>query len=253
MSERPLRIGLLANTAGFFALEKPAGVVATRDASGGARDTLLDVLRQELEKGKKQLKDKRIAEAHAVSFPSPEISGIFLCAKTEEAKRLLKSTMGAYGFAFTHRFLTYGRRPSDEFVCELPLVHPAKSSRMRVSHATGKKASTRFRKIRELAGGFALWEAESRYNRRHQVRLHAAESGLPALGDQLYAGSGPVYLSSLKRAYRAKGREQPLYGFPCVHLAKLEFTDPESGEPVTIEAPLPGRFAALIARIERYG
>ncbi len=251
---RPLRLALLANTEAWFALEKPPGLTATRDAlrSDAKGTTLLDALRREAALGKGQFSARGISEVHAVSFPDPEVAGIFLCAKSEAAKMSMKNAMGACEFTFFHRFLTFSRENRGEFLCELPLAHPAKSARMLVSNTTGKRTATRFR-IFKCLRGYALWEAESAYNRRHQIRLHAAESGIPVLGDRFYAGSNPLYLSQLKPKYRAKGPEKPLYEHPALYMTKMRLPDPASGEQVEIEAPTPPKAQALIARIERYG
>ncbi len=254
LHERPLRLPLLFDSEACFALVKPAGIPATRDALGstGGGVTLLDALRRDAELGKGQLKRLGIGPVHAVTFPDPEVAGIFLCAKSEDAKATLKNAMGGSGFGFGYRFLASGRVEEDERRCDLPLTHPAGSKRMLVSHTNGKRTITHFRRERVL-GAYTLWEAESAYNRRHQVLLHAMESGLPVVGDRLYARSSPLYLSQLKRNYRAKGREEALYDHPCAVMTRLRFPDPESGRSIEVCAPEPSRFRAMLAQIERYG
>lgn len=252
LGESPQRFSLLANTENWFALEKPAGLAAVRDALAGGGVSLLEALRADAESGKNQLREAGIGEVHAVAYPDPEISGVLLCAKSEETRTRMRNALGANEYVFTYRFLTAARDDPPQEVCDLPLAHPQKSTRMIVSHTTGKKTETRFRRVRQL-GRYVLWEAESAYNRRHQILLHAVESGLPVLGDRMYARSGALYLSALKPRYRSKGEEHPLYAYPCLHLAGLRFPDPDSGEARDVEAALPRKLRALFAQVERYG
>ena len=250
LGESPCRLSLLARGAEWFALEKPPGVAAVRDAFSRGRVHLMEVLREDIDSGKNQLREAGITEALPVTYPDPGVAGVLLCAKSEAARAALKNAMGANGFVFKHRFLTPSGAEGEEMVCDLPLAHPEKSARMVVSHTNGKKTETRFRRIGEV-GGYALWEAWSHYNRHHQVAVHAFECGIPVLGETLYARSEPVYLSSLKRGYRAKGREQPLYAHPCLYQTELRLSDPDTGEAVIVESPLPRRLKALMDQVER--
>ena len=54
-----------------------------------------------------------------------------------------------------------------------------------VSRRSGKKSSTSFTRI-NAHGKASLWEAITNLPRLDQVRLHAAEVGIPVFGDNLY-------------------------------------------------------------------
>lgn len=86
----------------------------------------------------------------------------------------------------------------------------------------GKKCETSFSFVRKGKGCF-LYRAVISRGRRHQIRRHAAESGVPLLGDKEYGGTA----------------------FPrlCLHCAKLSWP----GVPPPVEAPLPESFEALLA------
>ncbi len=250
LGERSHRLTVLARGGDWYALEKPAGVAAVRDARGGKR-SLVESLASGIESGRAQFRRAGIEAAHAVAYPDPDVSGVFLAAGTQSARTLMRNAMGAAAYTFIYRLVTPGETDAGEFVCDLPLVRPDKARRMQVSHAAGKKTVTRFRAIGR-SGRYFLWETESHYNRQDQVRLHAFESGLPVVGDGLYAGSGPVFLSSWKRNYRPKGKERPLYSHPCLHLARIRFPDPATGDPAEVACPLPSRLNAFLAQAERY-
>src|SRR5690606_19248056 len=66
--------------------------------------------------------------------------------------------------------------------------------------------------------------------RKHQIRRHAALAGWPLVGDYRY---GP--------APEEGTVEEPL----ALHAWRLTFTDPETGENLTVEAP-PGRVRHIV-------
>jgi 23S rRNA-/tRNA-specific pseudouridylate synthase len=67
--------------------------------------------------------------------------------------------------------------------------------------------------------------------RMHQLRLQAASRGLPIVGDELYGGS-PLG--------DGDERERPI----LLHAWRIDYADPDSGERVTVEAPLPDHWPA---------
>jgi tRNA pseudouridine65 synthase len=85
----------------------------------------------------------------------------------------------------------------------------------------------------------SLVEARPHTGRLHQVRRHLKHLSHPVIGDANY-GKG-----ALNRAYR----EQSGLARLALHAAKLSFVDPWTGEPVTIEAPLPDDLRAPLSRI----
>jgi 23S rRNA pseudouridine955/2504/2580 synthase len=125
---------------------------------------------------------------------------------------------------------------------------------MIVSHTTGKKTSTTFR-LEQRYRGYAVWTATTTFDRLHQIRLHAAECGVPIVGEARYAKTAPIFLSEIKRDYRPAGGgtrvEQPLYGELCLHLSQICFADTD-GSRTTVEAPLPKAFAVLLKRLAEH-
>jgi 23S rRNA pseudouridine955/2504/2580 synthase len=147
-----------------------------------------------------------------------------------------------------------GRPVQEEIVCELPLAPHATEPRMIVSNTTGKKTTTTFR-LEKRFRGYAVWTATTTFDRLHQIRIHAAESALPIVGESRYAKTAPIYLSEIKRNYRPAGDgtriEPPLYGELCLHLARIAFPGAD-GRPVVVEAPLPKPFAVLLKKLAEH-
>ena len=67
--------------------------------------------------------------------------------------------------------------------------------------------------------------------RMHQLRLQAASRGLPIVGDELYGGP-PLG--------DGDERERPI----LLHAWRIDYADPDSGERITVEAPLPNHWPA---------
>jgi RluA family pseudouridine synthase len=74
--------------------------------------------------------------------------------------------------------------------------------------------------------------------RTHQIRKHLAMIRHPVLGDREYGNSGPV-----NAIYQGLPRQM-------LHAAKLEYPDPETGETVRVESPLPSDFRAALKRLD---
>jgi 23S rRNA pseudouridine955/2504/2580 synthase len=80
---------------------------------------------------------------------------------------------------------------------------------------------------------FALLEAELKTGRTHQIRVHLASSGFPILGDEKY---GDFALNKqLQKADAKRGALRRMF----LHAYKITFTHPETGKPMTLQAPLP--------------
>jgi RluA family pseudouridine synthase len=82
--------------------------------------------------------------------------------------------------------------------------------------------------VREVLAGALLVEARPRTGRRHQIRVHLAQQGMPVLGDAVYGDAG-------ERAPRL-----------MLHACRLALAHPLTGEPLVIESPLPGDFASRL-------
>ena len=82
-------------------------------------------------------------------------------------------------------------------------------------------ALTEYRVLRRWPG-FTLLEVRPHTGRTHQIRAHFASLGHPVAGDPLYGASGRRGLNRL-----------------FLHACRLSFTQPSTGQRVTVESPLP--------------
>lgn len=101
-----------------------------------------------------------------------------------------------------------------------------------VVQAGGMESHTVFNLLRKWER-FALLEAELKTGRTHQIRVHLASSGFPILGDEKY---GDFALNkALQKADQSRGALRRMF----LHAYKITFTHPETGQPMTLQAPLP--------------
>jgi 23S rRNA-/tRNA-specific pseudouridylate synthase len=189
-----------------------------------------------------------------ISFPGtrliypldPELSGIALFGENKAATAALRNAFGSDQMAF--QFVLIAKTAAtlaNEIACDLPLAPHRQGDRMVVSHRIGKKTFTKFKKI-EASKSHTLWSAETTLIRRHQIRLHAHEAGIPVFGENIYAQIAVPSLSDFKKNVKQNRRGPPsiFYDSICIHLARLHFSLEDSG--VIIEAPWPEKFGAML-------
>ncbi|HEV7856476.1 MAG TPA: RluA family pseudouridine synthase [Herminiimonas sp.] len=103
--------------------------------------------------------------------------------------------------------------------------------RVRVQ-ADGMVSHTVFNLVQRY-GEFALLEAELKTGRTHQIRVHLASSGFAIAGDDKYGDF------ALNRDLQKADGERIALKRMFLHAHQITFIHPESGKPVTLNAPLP--------------
>ena len=104
----------------------------------------------------------------------------------------------------------------------------------------GKRAVTHV-KVSEELGEYAAVECRLETGRTHQVRIHLGELGTPLCGERVYDRA-----VNSKPAPDGSGAARPM-----LHAARLGFTHPETGQPMSWEAKPPADFAALWGTLRR--
>ena len=97
----------------------------------------------------------------------------------------------------------------------------------------GREAVTHWQVV-DSRGGYSHITCRLETGRTHQIRVHMASIGHPLLGDVVYGGKKPW----------------PGLAGQCLHAACLTFTHPTTGERMTVEAPLPDWFRAVLGKLE---
>ena len=151
-----------------------------------------------------------------------ETSGVLVFGKTPAANRSLTEQFTEHRVRKKYLLLTDRPMPQREFAVKTALVRVGEKYASRPPHAGAEIAETKFhwRRIQNPAiqnPEFQMLEAEPFTGRTHQIRVHAAESGFPVLGDTLYGGTPAARV--------------------FLHAAEISFTHPATGRPVTFYAP----------------
>jgi 23S rRNA pseudouridine1911/1915/1917 synthase len=152
-------------------------------------------------------------------------SGVLVAARTEAAYRELRAAFGQGRVEKQYLAITDARPVSRE--CDAPLVQ--RGDHVRVDHTDGLAAYTQF-VVERATSSHALVRCLAQTGRMHQVRAHLAHVGSPIAGDALYGGK-PVADEA---------------GF-FLHAASLVL--PIGSDKLSLEAPVPARFAAALAAL----
>jgi len=92
----------------------------------------------------------------------------------------------------------------------------------------GKMATTHFERI-GMADGMSLIEARLETGRTHQIRIHAAQSGHPIVGDRRHGGAA-----------------RRLWPRLALHAVSLSLVHPQTGQPLKVCAPIPQDLSSLL-------
>ncbi len=118
-----------------------------------------------------------------------ETTGVLSLARSKEAAEKLREAFSSR--RVEKRYLLLTDRPSSRSEFEIESHIDRGPGGIVSSQPTAERpanAHTKFLRLEE-SHGLTLWEARPSTGRTHQIRLHAAKSGIPILGDTLYGGT----------------------------------------------------------------
>ena len=172
-------------------------------------------------------REPRWANLAIIQRLDKETSGVLVFSKSALGNRSLTAQFTRRSVRKKYLLLTDRPVPRREVVVKSALVRAGDRYVSRPLHQGGETAETRFNEfgVRSaecgIAGECQIIEAEPLTGRTHQIRVHAAASGFPILGDTLYGGTPAA------RVY--------------LHAAELTLEHPASGEEITFRAPIGSR------------
>jgi len=217
----PLGMKVVFEDATLIVIEKPDDLLSM--ASAKERDhTAYAFLTEYVRRGNRQ-SSARVWIVHRLDR---QTSGLMVFAKTEAAKRALQ----AHWDTTDKRYLAVveGHPPADRGVLSSHLDEsvPFKVYSAAPSERT-RHAVTHYRVVKRNATR-ALIELKPETGRRHQLRVHLADTGYPIVGDNKY-----------------KARTDPARRLG-LHATFLQFMHPTSGAILTFDSPLPKALARLV-------
>jgi len=246
------------------AFDKPSGMLAVPDRWDTGQESLLTLARARY--------GETAANAHRLDR---DTSGVLLFAKTRAATVDLTRQFERHAVEKLYLAITSPPPPKAADEITIPLIDdPSRPGRM-VVRRDGKEAATRYRVLETWRGTWALVELRPLTGRTHQLRVHLQAHGAPIVGDAWYGGVPGIWLSQIKRDYRARkginpaqptarsGRrgedqaettkaETPILARLALHAASLTFVHPTSGAAMTIESPLPDDWERALKQLRRH-
>lgn len=223
----PLEI--LFEDADLIVINKPAGLVV-HPAAGHPDGTLVNALLHHCEALAGIGGEARPGIVHRLDR---DTTGVMVVAKSDAAMAGLAAQFQAGDVQKEYQALVHGLPAPTTGTIET-LIGRSSHDRKKMSATPthGRPAVTHYR-VEQFGNGIARLHLRIETGRTHQIRVHLAHIGHPVVGDPTYGR---------RRAVEGANRQM-------LHAARLSFTHPCSGEPLTLEAPLPADFTALAARL----
>lgn len=213
------RISVVYEDDAIIAIDKPAGLLTMGTATEKAR-TAYAVLRS-------HLNSKRPPEKlFIVHRLDREASGLLVFAKSFEAKEILQSQFKDHSARREYVAVVQGRVKEDALTIRSNLAENAAYRVYSTRTKQGKPAVTHVSVLKRNAKT-TLVGVRLETGRKHQIRVHLAESGHPIVGDTAYG------------AVRSPIRRMALHG------KRLDFKHPTTGARVALHSPYPKAFDRL--------
>lgn len=181
-----------------------------------------------------------------------DTSGVFLYARSAEAQRAMGELFSGRAVEKQYLAILAGRPEEDSWTRTDPILADAdRLHRSIVDQRRGKPSLTTF-EVMERFSDFSLVRALPETGRTHQIRVHAAKSGFPIVGDPLYGDGRPILLSAIKRKWKGDPfDEKPLMARTALHAQRIAFPHPRDARPMVFEAEPAKDFAALLAQLRK--
>jgi 23S rRNA pseudouridine1911/1915/1917 synthase len=204
-------------------VDKPAGLVV-HPAPGHRGETLVDALRGVAGGGDP-------ARPGIVHRLDRDTSGLMMVARSQSAHRELSRQVRRREVRREYVALVEGHLASRTGTIDAPVGRDHRArERMTVGGRQPREARTHFT-VREVLPEDTLVDVRLETGRTHQIRTHFAAIGHPVCGDPRYGHAGR---HGLARQF--------------LHSAKLAFSHPGTGEPLSFESPLPADLSAALER-----
>lgn len=160
-------------------------------------------------------------------------SGVMMVARTQDAYESLVDQLRDHSALRRYVALTLGHAEHAQGSIDAPVGRSRRDPLKMAVTREGRHAITHYRVEQRYHAprDVTLIECVLETGRTHQIRLHLRSIGLPVVGDPAYGRIVPEF--QLDR--------------PFLHAAQLALSHPETGEPVSFEAPLPDDLRDVLA------
>lgn len=234
--DRPLRrrvrtrLSVLHEDGAVLVVDKPAGLL-TVPTEAREKDTLWSRALHYL-----QHRYGGRPYAGIVHRLDKDTSGALVFARSRSALHALQARFREHAIDREYVTLVEGTPPETGTLDADLVREPGLRRAIARPGQEGRRAVTRYRTLERFAAA-SLISVRPETGRTHQIRVHLSAAGHPVLGDRVY-GREPVGKGAAPAAPRQ-----------MLHARKLAFPHPETGRPVSVEAPLPEDFEKVLAAL----
>jgi len=214
---QPIALDILYEDDYVLILNKPAGLVV-HPAPGHWDGTLVNALLAHCPHFLGMADKQRPGIVHRLD---KDTTGVMVVAKTALAQQHLQNQIQTRRMGREYLGVIHGRLPQATGTINAPIGrHPQQRQKMAVI-PTGRPAVTHWR-VLATQGNYSWVWFQLETGRTHQIRVHLSHLGHPLVGDPLYSRKGATQLPG-----------------QALHAWRLHFQHPQSGEWLTVVAPLP--------------
>ena len=256
-------------------INKPANMI-THPGKGHYRGTLAGALQFHFNQLSNVAGQLRPGIVHRLD---KDTSGVIVIAKNNQVHCRLSEQFEQRTTVKEYRAIVWGEVAQDRGVIDTHVrINPKVREKMQVCEAEGnaRQAVTHY-EVAERFRGFTFVNLMPKTGRTHQLRLHMSHLGHPIVSDELYGGGKCLRVADVDGTLAQAERETLLSrkaesvakksGFDSVvdtfddvlirrqalHAFRLSFRHPESGIPMTFEAPLAADFLATLDTLRSQG
>ena len=217
------RVPILYEDRSVIAVDKPAGWMLVPYSWQKTNRNLHAAIVSSIAEGAFWARSRGIKFLQHVHRLDAETTGVLLLARSRGAVDTISDLFESRQMEKRYLVVARGTPKQAEWNCQFKLApDPHQIGRMIVDEVEGKESETRF-KLLQCVRDLCLLDAFPYTGRTHQIRIHAAQSGHPVVGDMLY---GREAKQGLKAA--------PPLG---LRATSLGYVDPFNRQRVQIEAP----------------
>lgn len=215
----------------LIVVNKPQGMVV-HPANGNCSGTLVNALMFRCRDSLSGING--VARPGIVHRIDKDTAGLLVCAKNDEAHRLLAEQLKERKANRRYIALVCGNVKEGGIVNKPLGRSPSDRKKMAVVQG-GKEAVTHYRPLEHFSSGYTLLECVLETGRTHQIRVHMASIGHPICGDKTYGMKND----------KIKADGQLLFA------KTLGFAHPKSGEYMEFSAPLPCYFEEILNKLRK--
>lgn len=227
-------------------INKAAGII-THPGRGNYRGTLAGALQFHFNRLSDMAGQLRPGIVHRLD---KDTSGVLVVAKDNTVHHRLTAQFEAREVQKEYRAIVWGDVTFDSDWIETHMrPHPQVREKMAVCLPGGNsRVATTFYEVVERYHGFSYVRLKPRTGRTHQLRVHMQHIAHPIVADRVYGGQMELRRSELAAsrtpvpgttASAQNDSGDVLISRQALHAYKLELRHPDSGRPMSFEAPLP--------------